>query len=66
VNTLEEARGRGLARAVVLAAADEARGQGADPVFLIADAADWPKELYGKLGFDPAGAFWQFTRVPTG
>ncbi|MGZ8565530.1 MAG: GNAT family N-acetyltransferase [Actinomycetota bacterium] len=66
VNTLEEARGRGLARAVVLAAADEARGRGADPVFLIADAADWPKELYGKLGFDPAGAFWQFTRVPTG
>ncbi len=66
VNTLEEARGLGLARAVVLAAADEARRQGADLVFLIADAADWPKELYGKLGFDPVGASWQFTRVPGG
>ena len=66
VNTLEEARGLGLARAVVLAAADDARGRGADLVFLIADAADWPKELYVKLGFDPIGAFWQFTRVPAG
>ncbi len=66
VNTLEEFRGRGLARAFVLRAAREAERAGADLVFLVADDTDWPKELYGKLGFDPVGRFWRFTRVPEG
>jgi GNAT superfamily N-acetyltransferase len=66
VNTLEEYRGRGLARAFVLRAAREAERAGADLTFLVADDRDWPKELYGKLGFDPVGRFWQFTRVPEG
>ena len=35
-------------------------------IFLIADDADWPKELYAKLGFDPIGRFWQFTKPPEG
>ena len=38
----------------------------ADLVFLIADAADWPQELYGKLGFDPVGTYRQFTKSPAG
>ena len=65
VHTLEEHRGRGLARAFVGLAAREAAAAGADLVFLITDENDWVKELYGKIGFDPVGHFWQFTRVPS-
>jgi GNAT superfamily N-acetyltransferase len=63
VNTLEPYRGRGLARAVVLRAVEEARGSGAELVFLHADANDWPKHLYAKLGFDPIGHVWSFVRT---
>lgn len=66
VHTLERFRGRGIARGVVGRAAREARDEGADLVFLIADDADWPKDLYAKLGFDPVGRFWQFTKPPEG
>lgn len=62
VNTLEEFRGRGLASAVVLAAARSAREDGCDVVFLVADDDDWPKELYVRLGFDPVSRFWSFLR----
>jgi predicted GNAT family acetyltransferase len=65
VNTIEEFRGRGLGSAVVLAAADAARARGCDVVFLIADDADWPKDLYARLGFDPVGRFWSFVRTPS-
>lgn len=65
VNTLEEFRGRGLASAVVIAAARSARERGCDVVFLIADDADWPKDLYSRLGFDPVGRFWSFVRTPS-
>lgn len=62
VNTLEEFRNRGLARAVVQRAADEARNGGAQTVFLHALDDDWPKELYSKLGFDAIGYVWSFVR----
>ncbi|MEO8423128.1 MAG: GNAT family N-acetyltransferase [Actinomycetota bacterium] len=62
VNTLEEFRDRGLARAMVRRAADEAIAGGADLVFLHALDDDWPKELYAKLGFDPIGYVWSFVR----
>ena len=51
VNTLAAARGRGLGRALVQAAADDARA-GNDIVFLEALADDWPRLLYAKVGFD--------------
>jgi GNAT superfamily N-acetyltransferase len=60
VFTLERFRKRGLARAVVSRALGDARGAGHDLVFLIADRDDWPKELYGKLGFDVVGRIWEF------
>jgi GNAT superfamily N-acetyltransferase len=60
VFTLERFRNRGLARAVVSKALGEARTGGHDLVFLIADRDDWPKELYGKLGFDVVGRIWEF------
>jgi ribosomal protein S18 acetylase RimI-like enzyme len=62
VATLEEFRGRGLARAVVLAAADQARRSGAELVFLVADERDWPQDLYRRLGFDPIGREHVFGR----
>jgi GNAT superfamily N-acetyltransferase len=65
VDTLEEFRGHGIATAVVLAAIDAARADGARHVFICADADDWPKALYERLGFDPIGREWEFTRNPT-
>jgi GNAT superfamily N-acetyltransferase len=55
VVTLPEHRGNGFASAVVMRALEEARAVGHDLVFLIADARDWPKELYRRLGFDGVG-----------
>ena len=54
VNTLERFRGRGLGRAVVQHAIDEAR-KANEIVYLEALADDWPRELYAKLGFDVVG-----------
>jgi len=62
VNTLQEFRNRGLARAVVRRAAVEALADGADLVFIQALDDDWPKQLYGKLGFGPIGHVWSFVR----
>lgn len=62
VGTLEEHRGKGLARAVVLRCLAEARRAGAKLVFLVADDRDWPKELYARLGFDPIGVETTFGR----
>jgi ribosomal protein S18 acetylase RimI-like enzyme len=60
VATKAEHRGKGYASAVVLRAAAEARAAGADLVFLVADEEDWPKELYGRLGFDTIGRLTKF------
>lgn len=62
VATASEHRGKGYATAVVLRAVAEARQAGADLVFLVADAYDWPKELYSRLGFDPVGRIYKFIR----
>jgi ribosomal protein S18 acetylase RimI-like enzyme len=60
VGTLEEHRGKGYASAVVLRAAAAARADGADLIFLVADAQDWPQQLYRRLGFEPIGHYWKF------
>lgn len=57
VGTLPEHRGRGYAKAVVLKAIQVARASGAEFVFLVADAEDWPQELYRRLGFDDLGSY---------
>ena len=65
VMTLERFRNRGLARAVVSAALSAALSEGHDLVFLLADDADWPKQLYDKLGFAVEGHVYEFTlRAP--
>jgi ribosomal protein S18 acetylase RimI-like enzyme len=62
VATRAEHRGKGYATAVVLRAIEEARRAGADLIFLVADDEDWPKELYGRLGFDIVGRQYKFIR----
>ena len=65
VGTVPEQRGRGYAKAVVLGAIAEARRAGAEFVCLVADAHDWPKELYRRLGFDEVGHYTKFFAPPT-
>ncbi len=60
VGTLPERRDRGYASAVVLAAIEAARRDGAEFVCLVADTNDWPKELYRRLGFDTVGHYTKF------
>jgi ribosomal protein S18 acetylase RimI-like enzyme len=64
VMTLERFRGRGLAKAVVTRALAESQAVH-DFTFLVADAENWPKELYRKLGFEVAGSIWDFLRPAT-
>jgi GNAT superfamily N-acetyltransferase len=63
VATLEAHRNQGLSRAVVTRAVELATERGCDLVFLVADDADWPKELYEKLGFDPVTTLYQFLKT---
>ena len=60
VYTSPAARGRGLARVLVGAAA---RAIG-DHVVLVADDEDSPKRLYERIGFRPAWTMWEMTRRP--
>jgi predicted N-acetyltransferase YhbS len=62
VATLPDRRGRGLARAVVLAAVDGAARSGADLIVVAADAEDWPQLMSARLGFAPVGRQVAVTR----
>jgi GNAT superfamily N-acetyltransferase len=64
VATLPTHRSLGYASAAVLRAVEEAQAAGHDLVFLEADAGDWPKELYTRLGFEEIGRTWTFLRTP--
>jgi GNAT superfamily N-acetyltransferase len=61
VETLEDHRGRGYARAVVTAALQAASGH--DLIFLVADTHDWPQHFYARLGFEPIGFESRFLRL---
>ena len=60
----EEHRGAGLGRLVTTAAL--AAGLALEPelMFIVAADDDWPKELYARLGFQPAGRTRMFHRLP--
>jgi GNAT superfamily N-acetyltransferase len=62
VYTVPEARGRGFARALITRAVELAREAHHELVFIVADDENWPKRLYERLGFRPAGYVWQFHR----
>jgi ribosomal protein S18 acetylase RimI-like enzyme len=53
---------RGHARAVLLAALARANAAACDLVFLVADADDWPRSWYQRLGFQTIGAYHVFVR----
>jgi RimJ/RimL family protein N-acetyltransferase/predicted GNAT family acetyltransferase len=63
VNTLAPYRGRGLGRAVVQRALDDARTANS-VVFVEALADDWPKELYARMGFETVAERHLFLRPP--
>jgi ribosomal protein S18 acetylase RimI-like enzyme len=65
VATLPKFRNKGLSRRVMTRALSEARASGHDLVFLIADANDWPKELYRKLGFDELTSYFYYLKTPS-
>jgi ribosomal protein S18 acetylase RimI-like enzyme len=64
VYTASEHRRRGFARALVTHAVAEAHAGGAQLVFLVADANDWPQRLYCDIGFRDAGLLHRFKRLP--
>lgn len=63
VATLPAYRNRGYATTTVLSALAAATCEGHELVFLVADADDWPKELYSGLGFEEIGLGYAFLRV---
>jgi predicted GNAT family acetyltransferase len=63
VATSPSARGRGLARAVVSAAARVAVDEGHDLTFLIADADETTPAMYRKLGFEPLALTYRFLKT---
>jgi GNAT superfamily N-acetyltransferase len=63
VATARPARGRGLAQAVVLAAIAASRAEN-EVTFIVADADDWPRLLYEKLGFSTVGNLHVLRRKP--
>jgi GNAT superfamily N-acetyltransferase len=60
VLTLEKHRNRGYASALVLRGIEEAKRRGVTLSFLVADADDWPRHLYARLGFDVIGRYAKF------
>ena len=64
VGTREHARERGYAKAIVTAAVAAALTAGDSPIFLTADAADWPQLMYAKLGFETVGDLTILRRRP--
>jgi GNAT superfamily N-acetyltransferase len=65
VATLEVFRRGGLARATVSHAVARSHALGHDLTFLRAVHDDWPKNLYGKLGFDAIGMIYRFAGEPS-
>ncbi len=64
VGTLTAHRRRGFGRAVVAAALEAARREDCDPIVIPADAEDWPRGLYERMGFEPIGTQVTFTLHP--
>jgi ribosomal protein S18 acetylase RimI-like enzyme len=63
VTTLERHRKRGLGKAVVEAALRTSLAAGSDLTFLNADADDWPRRWYERLGFREVGLRYEVYRA---
>jgi GNAT superfamily N-acetyltransferase len=57
-------RGHGLGSAVVRTAIAEAQERGDELIMIMADANDWPQQLYERLGFETVDEYRTFTRKP--
>lgn len=64
VVVLPEHRGAGLGRLVTSAALTAGLALEPELLFIVADDEDWPKELYARLGFEPAGRIRGYLRPP--
>jgi len=64
VVVLPEHRGTGLGRLVTSAALAAGLACKPELLFIVADDEDWPKELYARLGFEPAGRIRGYLRPP--
>ena len=65
VGTVPEARGRRVGQTMVVRLVERARAAGCDLIYLVARAADTPKEMYRKLGFAVAFGFDVWLLPPT-
>jgi predicted GNAT family acetyltransferase len=63
VATLPRFRGRGLASAVVSRALAESLARDTLTVVL-AERAGWPREWYGRIGFETVAAMHEFLLLP--
>jgi ribosomal protein S18 acetylase RimI-like enzyme len=63
VTTIQKYRRRGLGTAVVEAALQASLATGDELTFLVADEGDWPKDWYGRLGFEPIGRRYELLRI---
>jgi len=64
VGTRTDSRERGYAKAIVQAAVAAAQADRNAPIFLTAEAADWPQLMYAKLGFETVGDLTILRRRP--
>ncbi|MGQ0841233.1 GNAT family N-acetyltransferase [Actinokineospora sp.] len=62
--TRPESRGSGFARALVTEALHRSREAGADLCYLIAEATDWPRAWYRRMGYRDAEQVHIFQRSP--
>jgi GNAT superfamily N-acetyltransferase len=63
VTTIKRYRRHGLGHAVVEAALQASLADRDGLTFLVADDGDWPKEWYGRLGFEPIGRRFELLRT---
>jgi|GEM_PF-520643 len=61
--TLPEARGRGVARALIHHCAADARRRGAGRLLIGADPADTPRHAYAAMGFQPLCLTWAWLKT---
>jgi GNAT superfamily N-acetyltransferase len=66
VYVVPEERGRGFGRVLVTRATEMAVEGEHELVFIVADDCGWPKQLYAKIGFEPATRTWDFHLGPGG
>jgi GNAT superfamily N-acetyltransferase len=64
VLTLSAHTGRGYARAIMAEGLQRAQAAGCDLIFVVADADDWPRQLYTRLGYAGIGDGHSFVRPP--